>query len=234
MVRKVLPLALVMAVVLSGCSAAAGQTLSHTISVTGTGTANLAPDIVLITLGVQTQGPDIAEAVQENNRRAGEVMAAIREAGVADGDMSTANFSVSTQQQYDDQGNPTGEVSYWVDNSVNVTLRDLGKLGDLLQSALTQGANSVQSVTYSVEDPTEALDSARVQALEDARSQAAQLAAAAGVELGQVITVGEPGYGAAPLMDFAPAFGKGGGGGVPTSPGTLEYSVQLSVVYGIR
>ena len=137
MVRKVLPLALVMAVVLSGCSAATGQTLSHTISVTGTGTANLAPDIVLITLGVQTQGPDIAEAVQENNRRAGEVMAAIREAGVADGDMSTANFSVSTQQQYDDQGNPTGEVSYWVDNSVNVTLRDLGKLGDLLQSALT-------------------------------------------------------------------------------------------------
>jgi uncharacterized protein YggE len=233
MVRKVLPLAVVMAVVLSGCSAAAGQTLPHTISVTGTGTANLAPDIVLITLGVQTQGPDIAEAVQENNRRAGEAMAAIREAGVADGDMSTANFSVSTQQQYDDQGNPTDQVSYWVDNSVNVTLRDLSKLGDLLQSALSHGANSVQSVTYSVEDPTEALDSARVQALEDARSQADQLAGAAGVELGQVITVGEPGVVAYPV-EYAPAFGKGGGGGVPTSPGTLEFTVQLSVVYAIR
>jgi uncharacterized protein YggE len=233
MVRKVLPLVLVAAAVVSGCAGTGGQSQTHAIYVTGTGTAKLAPDIVLITLGVQTQGPDIAEAVQENNQRAGEVMAAIRQAGVADADMSTANFSVSTQQQYDDHGNPTGEVSYWVDNSVNVTLRDLGKLGELLQSALTHGANSVQSVTYSVEDPTDALDAARVQALEDAHNQAEQMAAAAGVELGQVLTVGEPGVTPGTTTAFAPAFGKGGGGGVPTTPGTLEYTVELSVVYSI-
>jgi uncharacterized protein YggE len=73
-----------------------------------------------------------------------------------------------------------------------------------------------------------------VQALEDAHNQAQQMATAAGVELGQVLTVGEPGVTPGPMASFAPAFGKGGGGGVPTTPGTLEYTVQLSVVYSIR
>jgi len=234
-VRKWVPLAvlLVAALGLSACSGTAAQAQPHTISVTGTGIARLAPDIVLITLGVHTQGTDVAEAVSENNQRAAGVMEVIRQAGVADADIGTANFSVYTQQQFDATGTPTGEILYSVDNNINVTLRQIAELGDLLEAALRAGANSVQGVTYSVEDPTEALDAARLEAMRDAQDQAQQLAAAAGLQLGPVQTVGEPSYYPVPVY-AAPSYGKGGGGGVPTTAGTLEYTVQLSVVYTVR
>jgi hypothetical protein len=230
-------LALAAALLLAACTGAAGTSqarLPRSIVVTGTGTAHLAPDIVIITLGVQTQGPDIAEAVSENNLRAERVRQAIRDAGVADEDVQTAYYSVWTQQRYDEFGNVTGELSYMVDNTIVIQLRELGRLGELLEAALSRGANSVQGVSYSVEDPSDALDVARVEALEDARAQAAQMAADAGVLLGDVIAIGEPGAYPGPIVE-APAFGKGGGGaGVPTSPGVLEYDIQVSVTYAIQ
>jgi len=239
-VRFAVPLALAAAALaLSACAGAAGwsqESPPRLISVTGTGTARLDPDMVIVSLGVQTQGPDIAEAVSENNRRSDQVRAAIREAGVADEDVQTVNFSVWTQQQYDEFGNLTGGATYWVDNTLQVRLRDLDRLGPLLETALSRGANSVQGVTFSVEDPTEALDAARVSALEDARSQAAQMAADAGVLLGEVVSIGEPGAYPGPFME-APARGIGGGSGqdaVPTSPGVLEYGIQVTVNYAIR
>jgi hypothetical protein len=226
-------LAVAAALALGACSAIGGGETPHTISVTGSGVSRLAPDIVLITLGVHTQGPDIGEAVDENNQRAAQVMAAIQEMGMAAADVSTSNFSIYSQPQYDEFGNPTEELIYSVDNNVSLILREPDTLGQLLQAALTRGANTVNSVTYSVEDPSDALDEARREAMEDARQQAEQLAAAAGVELGEVMSVGEPGVYAVPAVE-APAYGKGGGGGVPTAPGTLEYQVQLSVTYRIR
>lgn len=234
-VRKWLPAAVTVVLLLTACSGAAGGPQVHTLSVTGTGSTRLAPDLALVTLGVQTRGPDVGEAVDENNRRVMEVMAALREMGVAETDIATANFSVSTQQLYDERGQLTGEVQYWVDNIISLRVRQLDMLGQLLQAALSRGANTVQSVAFTVENPKDELDAARLLALQDARDQAEQLAQAAGVKLGEVLTVSEPGYMPA-YMEAAPsAFGKGGGGGyVPTMPGVLEYQVQLSVTYAIR
>lgn len=234
-VRKWLPVAVGVALSLAACSGTASGPQVRTISVTGTGSTRLAPDLALVTLGVQTRGPDVGEAVDENNRRVTEVMSALRGLGIAESDIATANFSVSTQQLYDQSGQLTGEVQYWVDNVVSLRVRQLDMLGQLLQAALSRGANTVQSVTFTVEDPEDELDAARLLAIQDAAAQAQELAAAAGVELGEVLSVSEPGY--APVyMEAAPsAFGKGGGGGyVPTAPGVLEYQVQISVTYAIR
>ena len=126
------------------------------------------------------------------------------------------------------------EPSYGGANLATGKIRQLDQVGTLLQTALTRGANSVQGVYYSVEDPSEALDEIRADALEDAGAQAEALAGQAGVDLGEVITVSESAPVASPLFE-APAYGKGGGGGgVPTQPGSLEYQVQLYVVYRIR
>lgn len=233
--QKWLPAAVAVALFVSACSGPVGGPQIHTISVTGTGSTRLAPDLALVTLGVQTRGPDVREAVEENNRRAAEVMAALREMGLADRDIATASFNVSTQQIYDERGRPTGEVQYWVDNVINLRVRQLDRLGEILQVALRRGANTVQSVTFTVENPEEALDAARLLAMQDAVNQAQALAQAAGVELGEVLSVNEPVY--APLyMEAAQSvFGKGGGGDyVPTAPGVLEYQVQISVTYVIR
>jgi uncharacterized protein YggE len=212
-------------VVLSACSAAGDGSAQRTVSVTGTGTARLTPDIVVVTLGVQTQDPRVATAVQGNNALASRVTEAIKAAGVAAADIQTSNFSVYSQQNFDPQG---------VNNTLTFTLRDVSKLGDLLQAALESGANSVQNVSYSVADPSEALDKARLEAIQDAHDQATQLAAATGGQLGPVYTLNE--YSPTPILSYSAAsFGKGGGGGgVPTSPGTLEYQVQTYVVYTLR
>lgn len=232
-IRKVAPLALALAVALTGCTALPAGQARHTLQVTGEGSVRVAPDIVLVTLGVQTQGPDVAEAVGENNTRALAVVEALIEAGVAAEDIQTAYFNVYGQPQYDERGTPTGQVTYWVDNTLRLTVRQLDQLGVLLQRALVRGANSVQSVTYAVEDPTTALDGAREQAIEEALQQAEQLAAAGGVQIVRVLTIGEPGTYPVPVFD-APSVGKGGGGAVPTAPGALEYIVQVSVTYEIR
>jgi uncharacterized protein YggE len=213
---------------LAACSAPAAAGQPHLISVTGTGIARLAPDVVHVTLGVQSRGDDIAQTVAENNRLSDRVVAAVHELGVAEADVQTAYFNVSTQASYDNFGNPTGEVTYWVDNTLNVTFREPARLGELLQSALNAGANSVQGVNYSVDDVDASLEQARQEALEDARRQAEQLATAAGVQLGPVYSISEGGYsgGSPSVLDKGAA-----GGGVPTSQGTLEYQVQMYVSY---
>lgn len=225
-------LALILAVVgtaLAGCSAlGAGE--SRTITVVGTGTAHLPPDVVHVNLGVQTRGVDIGEAVQENNRVAEAVMAAVKAAGVAEEDIQTSYFNVSTQPKYDEFGNPTGEVTYWVDNTLMVSLRQVDGLGDLLQKALNAGANSVQGVNYTVDDPEAALAGARTEALEDARRQAEQLAAGTGATVGPIVYLSETSSGGSP---YPSAFDKGGAG-VPTVPGTLEFQISVYVTYTLR
>jgi uncharacterized protein YggE len=172
--------------------------------------------------------------VADNNRRAAEVVGVFRAAGLDPADIQTTYFNVYPQQLYDQSGNPTGETTYWVDNTITVKIRQLDQVGTLLQTALTRGANSVQGVYYSVEDPSDALDEIRAEALDDAHAQAEALASQAGVQLGDVITVSEGAPVASPLFE-APAYGKGGGGGgVPTQAGSLTYQVQLSVLYRIR
>jgi uncharacterized protein YggE len=204
------------------------------LSVTGTGSAFLTPDVVVVTLGIQTQGSAIGDTVARNNRTAERIIQAVKDAGVAPEDVQTTYFSVSTQPKYDEFGNPTSELTYWVDNTVTATLRDITKLGALLESALAAGANSVQGVNYTVDDPASGLSQARTDAMADARSQADQIASAAGLTLGEIVSVAE--VSSAPWPMFS---GRGGGEApagqnIPTAPGTLEYQIQLSVSFALR
>lgn len=230
--KRLLPLFLLLSLLASACGALPWGAAQRTLTVTGTGSVHVAPDIVIVSLGVQTVGPDIARAVSQNNDAAAAVQAAARELGVAAEDIRTTYFYVSTQQQYDEFGNVTGEVTYWVDNTITVTLRDTTKLGDLLESAVDAGANSISGVNFSVDDPSEAEEQAREDAVEDARQRADMLAAAAGATLGDLVSIGTTSVGGP--IPYAMEFGIGGGGGVPVSPGTSEVTVQVTVVYELR
>ena len=95
--RAVVLAGLALSLVLSGCAALGAQNQPRTLSVTGTGTVHLPPDVVLITMGVQTRGKDIGATVADNNRVAAAVMAVVGEAGVAAEDIQTTYFNVSTQ-----------------------------------------------------------------------------------------------------------------------------------------
>ena len=208
----------------------------RTISVTGSGQANLVPDIAYIYAGVHTESPTAAEAVTQNNTQTQAMIQALTDFGIATADIRTTNFSIWPMDKYDPAtGLPTGEKSYAVDNTVYVTVRDLDKLGDLLDTVVTAGANTVNSIQFDVANKTEALKQARADALKNAEAQAQELASVAGLTLGEVQSISFYDTPVYPLME-----GRGGGGdavaqaAVPIQPGQLTFTVTVNISYAIK
>jgi uncharacterized protein len=225
-------LVLILALVLSACGTAAAQ--PRTLNVSGNGTIYLTPDIANIYIGVHTEDPVIATAVNNNNTQTQALVDALKNAGVAAKDIQTSNFSVYNTQSSDKlSGQPTGS-SYAVDNTVCITVRDLSKLGSLLNTAVAAGANNINSITFDVADKTAAMAQARQKAMANASSLAAELAQTAGVKLGEIQNVS--------YSDNSPMpyYGMGGGGAaapnaaVPIQPGQTQISVTVSVTYTIK
>lgn len=207
----------------------------RTVSVTGAGSANLVPDIAYIYLGVHTEKPSASDAVDENNAQTQKMIEALKDFGIAAKDIRTTNFSIWPQERYDQfTGTPTGEKTYIVDNTVYVTVRDLDKLGDLLDTVVAAGANTVNSIQFDVADKSEALKNARAEAVKNAEEQAKELTDAAGVKLGDIQSIGFYDSSPYPIYD-----GKGGGGAamessVPIQPGQLTFTVTVNVTYEIK
>lgn len=229
---------LALALMLSACgpttiNQAAPENL-RTLNVNGLGQVYLTPDIAYINIGVNTQSASASESVATNKEQSNAVIEAIKNAGVDAKDIHTTNFSIWSNPQYDEFGQISG-TNYVVDNTVNVTVRDLNSLGSLLDSAVNAGANSIYSIQFDVADKTAAVKEARASAVEDAKTQAQELAEAAGLSLGDIQNISF--YESSPIAYFE---GKGGGGGdaasaaVPIQPGQLAISVTVSMTYTIK
>ena len=208
------------------------QPPQRTITVTGTGLVTLTPDIAYIYIGVQSQDASASVATTDNNTRAQAIIEVIKAAGVADKDIQTTNFSIYPQQQYDDKGNVTG-ILYMVENTVYVTVRDLTKLGDLLDTSVRAGANSINGISFDLADKTAALSQARSAAVAEARKQADELTGATGVSLGDVQTISY--YDSTPpiAIQYSRA-AMGGGDSVPVQAGSMQITTTVTIVYGIK
>lgn len=228
------------ALVLSACgpttiNQAAPETV-RTLNVNGLGQVFLTPDIAYIYVGVHSEGAVASEAVERNKQQTSEVITALKNAGVDSKDIRTTNFSIWPSQQYSPDGTLNGTL-YMVDNSVYVVVRDLDGLGDLLDKAISAGANSINSIQFDVADKSKAVEEARTKAVEDAKKQAVSLADAAGVSLGSIQNISF--YDSSPYPMFE---GKGGGGGmamdaasaVPIQPGQLTIAVSVNLTYSIK
>jgi uncharacterized protein YggE len=206
----------------------------RTLNVTGNGKAYLTPDIAYINIGVHTENKDAAEAVGSNNTQSQKVADALKKFNIDPKDIQTTNFSIYPQQQTDPTGKVTG-VTYIVDNTVFVTLRDISKLGDVIGAAVDAGANSINSIQFDAADRSKALSEARKAAVADALAQARELASAAGVTLGDIQTINSYGSQPMPVYDVK---GVGGamaaGAPVPVSPGQLVLTLDVNVVFEIR
>jgi uncharacterized protein YggE len=237
MTSRLLLLGTLATVLLAACGPLAGTTASSGLTVSGTGIVRVQPDMVTISLGVSTRNENIAQAVAENNRVAQEILAAAQAAGVAPDDAQTNSFTVYSQSQVDEFGNPTGGQVYVVDNTLTVVLRDPSQLGDLLEAVMGAGANNIYGVNFNVDDPSPAQDQAREKAVDDARSRAEMIASTAGIALGEVTQISTSYYlpWAGPVYSYAAeAAGAGGSGAVPIAPGTFEVQATVTVTYAIR
>ncbi|MBI3739164.1 MAG: SIMPL domain-containing protein [Chloroflexi bacterium] len=204
--------------------------------VTGTGTVTLTPDIAYINIGVHTEKDTAADAVAENNAQTQQVIDALKSAGVDTKDIQTTNFSIWPNPQYDPQTNQKIGTTYVVDNTVYVKIHKIDQLGDLLDATVKAGANSINSIQFDVADKTDALKQARDAAVKDAKTQAQELATAAGVSLGDVQNISFYSNIPTPYTD---AYGKGGGGmaaaaSVPVTPGQMTLTVTVTIMYEIK
>jgi uncharacterized protein YggE len=207
----------------------------RTLSVSGTGTANLAPDMAYVNIGVHTEKPTAAEAVAENNTQTQKVVKSLTDFGIDPKDIQTTNFSIYPTDKYDPQTNqPTGEKTYSVDNTVNVKVRDLSKLGDLLDTVVQSGANTVSGIQFDVADKDKALAPARDAAVKDANAKAQELATSAGVQLGELISISYTDVPVTPMFDARAAVGAAAQSSVPIQPGQLTFTVNVSETYGIK
>jgi uncharacterized protein YggE len=208
---------------------------ARTLNVNGLGQVNLTPDIAYIYIGVHTEGATASEAVDANKSQTNSLISSIKKSGVDEKDIRTTNFSIWPSQQYGPDGTISGTV-YMVDNTVYITVRELDGLGDLLDSAISAGANTINSIQFDVADKAQALKDARTKAVADAQAQAQELAEAAGVSLGEIQTINFYENSAYPVD-----MGKGGGGvaydaasAVPIQPGQLTVSVNVNLTYSIK
>jgi uncharacterized protein YggE len=235
--RRALPLLVLTGLVLAGCGAApATAAVKPQLTVSGTGLVRVSPDTATINLGVATQDTDVAQAVAASNLAAEAIIAAVKNLGVAPEDVRTTYFNVSPQPMYDQNGQPTGQTNYWVNNSLVVTLRQVDQLGAVLQAAVDAGANSINGIAFDLTDKSQAEEQARQAAIADARQRAERLAAAAGATLGEVVSIytGGYSYGAINYVEAASSAGSAGGGTVPIAPGTFDVRIDVMLAYTLK
>jgi uncharacterized protein YggE len=237
MKTKILFLSIVLMLALAACGPAntitvQPQPFQRTITVSGSGLVTMTPDIATINIGVHSQDASASVALTDNNTKVEAVTAVIKAAGVADKDIQTTNFSIYPQQQYDNNGNMTG-ILYVVENTVYVTVRDLVKLGTLLDATVRAGANTINNISFDVADKTTAMTQARAAAVAEARKQAGELTSAAGVALGEVQTISYYDYSAPVSIQYSRA-DMASAGSVPVQAGSLQISTTVTIVYEIK
>lgn len=234
-------LLLVGALALSACgSPAASQATAQqqpvrTITVVGQGKASGTPTVAHINIGVETSAPSAQEAMDANRAKMNALLAKIKSLGIAEKDIQTSNFSIYTEQRpvVPATGREEYTVAYHVSNQVSLTIRDVAKLGDILDQAVAAGANNVYGVYFGMESTAELEAQAREKAIADAQARAEDLASLSGVSVGEVLTISEV-IGTPSPVYYGLARAEGMGGATPIQPGEYEMTMSVQVTYAIR
>ncbi len=211
---------------------------NNQVSVSGEGKAYVVPDIGLVTLGVQSDGQTTEAVIKDNTTKMNAIINAMKELKVEDKDIKTTNYSLSPKYNYTkDRG--TYPDGYTLSQNVQIKIRDFSKIGDILNQATSKGANIVNNLQFTVDDPSKVKEEARAKAIEKAKESAESLARESGIKLGRLVNVYEnyvPYY-----LDSSKAYGMGGAESSAVAPmvariepGQQEITVNINLVYEVR
>jgi uncharacterized protein len=209
---------------------------ARSITVTGEGVTSARPDMAQLTAGATTQAATAGEALAANSQATAAVIERFKAEGIEARDIQTAGFQLQPVYVYpkseDGAANPPRITGYTVSNSVAVRIRDLARLGAVLDRAVGAGANTINGIEFIVSKQSELLDRARREAVADARRKAELYAAAAGAKLGPVLTIGEQSAMPPPprpmyRMEAAAA-------PVPVEVGESQLRVEVSVRFALE
>lgn len=211
--------------------AADSDKLERTVSVSATGTVAAEPDIAHISAGVTTEGDTAKDAIARNNTVMAKLIEGLKAAGIAARDIQTTTLNVEPRYSQPKDGRPGTVSGYRVVNQVRLTVREVKRLGEVLDQAIALGANQVNSIGFDMANAETLKDEARKQAMANAKRRAELYATAAGVQLGQVLRISESVMEAVgrPMAGRAMAASS-----VPIEAGTRTLTVEVHVTYALR
>ena len=210
-----------------------GDSVQRTIHVNGTGQVTAEPDVGLITVGVETQAEEAGAALSQNSEQMQAVVDALTKASVPAENIQTQQVQLSpryAEQRSTEPNAPARQevVGYTATNIVEVRVEALDTVGDLLDAAVTAGANRVQGISFEISNPGDVVRQAREAAWQDAKDKAEHLAGLAGVTLGGVVTINETSGSPVPVLRA----GVGGAtAAVPIQPGSQNIEVDIAVTW---
>ena len=212
--------------------AADGDKLERTVSVSASGTVTAEPDIAHISAGVTTEGDTAKDAIARNNAVMAKLIDGLKGAGIAARDIQTTTLQVEPRYTQAKDGRPGAISGYRVVNQVRLTVREVKRLGEILDQAIALGANQINSIGFDVANAETLKDEARKQAMANAKRRAELYATAAGVQLGQVLRISEGVVGDMGIRPMSEA--RAMAASVPIEAGTRTLTVDVDVTYALR
>ena len=208
------------------------------IWVTGEGKVMAVPDIATLRLGIEAQEATVAEAQTQASEAMDRVMAALIDNEVADRDIQTQYFSIHKVTRWDETKNQEIVIGYRVTNMVTAKIRDIDNAGSIIDAVVTAGGDltRIDSISFSIDDPSAYFGEAREKAMADAEAKAEQLASLAGVRLGKPTYISESGYLPPPIYPRVAYEGvpmPAPAPPPPISPGEMEISLTVQIAYAI-
>lgn len=211
--------------------------IPRTITVTGQGKAASPPDMATINSGVATTAATAKEALAANNVAMEKLMEVLKSRGIESKDIQTSGFGVYPEYARRNPGqrgsnNEARITGYRVNNNVTVRVRNLPRLGEILDALVDSGSNRISGVSFSISEPRAIQNKARMDAVDDARGRAELYAQATGARVGKVIAISEQ-----PIRRPQPAFGarmamvSEVASSVPVATGEQQVSATVNVIY---
>jgi uncharacterized protein len=208
-----------------------------TLSVSGTAKISIKPDIARLTVGVLSTGSSVSAIQQQNSEKMNAITAAVKAFGVKDDDLQTSNYSISPQ--YDWTSGRQVLRGYQVSQDLSIKIRDLEKIGDIVEKAGELGSNQIGGISFEVDDMTTVQKQARDKAIADAKEKAGVLAKTLDVQLGKVISFSED-SGSVPVPMLYNSYEKVSAGAAAAAPspdiqsGSLDISKNVSITFEIK
>jgi uncharacterized protein YggE len=203
------------------------------ISVTGEATVSVAPDMAQIDGGVTSDAKTARAASEANNAAMGKVLLALKGAGIDEKDYQTSRLSLQPQfaANYNPSDRASGIVSFRASNRVTVKVHDVTKVANVIDMLVGAGANEIGGINFTVTQASKVLDEAREKAIADARRKAEIYARAAGVTLGDPISISEEG---ASVPAFRGKMAAPMAASTPVAPGEETLSVTVGMTWAIK
>ena len=200
------------------------------LSVSAEASSKRVPDVATISTGVVTRGADSNAAMRQNADQMAKVMAALKGAGIAERDIQTSGINLNPQYRYAENQPPT-ITGYQASNTVNIKVRDIAKLGEVLDALVASGANQVNGPSFEIDQPEAAYDEARQAALKKAQARAEMYAKSLGLRVRRIVSISEGG-GFRPPMPMMKAMAMDARAeSAPVAPGETTLSANLDVVF---